>query len=188
MKSILLSPFALLIMLHVTTGADLQHVHEYVEEEIATPQPPPRPYAFGYAAGRYPGHIDRTHSEVSDGSGVVQGSYSYVDPKHKIRTVEYIADREGFHPVLNEHVPDLPSDTPAVAAAKQKHLQRYAAIAQSHKASQGRVIVPLDTRTVEYAKQKHLALYQQIAAEHAQQAAELEQLKRAQGNDVDEQY
>lgn len=40
-----------------------------------TPEPlgPPRPYAFGYAAGRFPGHIDRTHSEISDGSGVVKG-------------------------------------------------------------------------------------------------------------------
>lgn len=39
-----------------------------------TPEPPPRPYAFGYAAGRFPGHIDRTHSEISSGSGVVQGN------------------------------------------------------------------------------------------------------------------
>lgn len=41
--------------------------------EVSTEPPPPKPYAFGYAAGRFPGHIDRTHSEVSDGSGVVQG-------------------------------------------------------------------------------------------------------------------
>lgn len=41
-----------------------------------TPEPPPRPYAFGYAAGRFPGHIDRTHSEISSGSGVVQGLIS----------------------------------------------------------------------------------------------------------------
>lgn len=42
--------------------------------DVSTPPPPPLPYAFGYAAGRFPGHIDRTHSEVSDGSGIIQGS------------------------------------------------------------------------------------------------------------------
>lgn len=44
------------------------------EEEEEYPSTPGL-YAFGYAAGRFPGNIDRTHSEVSDGSGVVRGSY-----------------------------------------------------------------------------------------------------------------
>ncbi|XP_018572158.1 cuticle protein 16.8 [Anoplophora glabripennis] len=155
-----------------------------VEEEITTPPPPPRPYAFGYAAGRYPGHIDRTHSEVSDGSGVVQGSFSYVDPRHKIRTVQYIADRQGFHPVLNENVPDLPSDTPVVAAAKEKHLRKFAAIATAHQEGSNQAIVPVDTKAVEFAKNKHLSLYQQIAEEHARLAAETEALRKAEGINV----
>lgn len=50
-----------------------EEVYQQNFVDISTASPPPNPYAFGYAAGRYPGHIDRTHSEVSDGSGVVQG-------------------------------------------------------------------------------------------------------------------
>ncbi|KAJ8956061.1 hypothetical protein NQ318_016511 [Aromia moschata] len=61
------------LLLEVFCGeVQLLRVKEEIREEITTPPPPPKPYAFGYAAGRYPGHIDRTHSEVSDGSGVVQ--------------------------------------------------------------------------------------------------------------------
>lgn len=53
----------------------LPFVYCDVSHILPTPEPqvPPRPYAFGYAAGRFPGHIDRTHSEISDGSGVVKG-------------------------------------------------------------------------------------------------------------------
>lgn len=37
------------------------------------PPQPPLPYSFSYAAGRAPGHVDRVHSEISDGTGVVRG-------------------------------------------------------------------------------------------------------------------
>lgn len=61
----------LLTLLAVTvalTAADVSHL------ETTTTEPPPhRPYLFSYAAGRYPGHVDREHSEVSDGSGTVRG-------------------------------------------------------------------------------------------------------------------
>lgn len=55
---------------------DVSHIlktHEGEYYTTTTPQPPPRPYAFGYAAGRFPGHIDRTHTEISDGTGIVKG-------------------------------------------------------------------------------------------------------------------
>lgn len=135
--------------------------------------PPPKPYAFGYAAGRFPGHIDRTHSEVSDGAGTVQGSYSYVDPHQRIRTVDYTADRNGFHPIVSggdeeQHENVLPPrDTDVVAAAKQRHLAQYANIARTR---EGRV--PVDTVAVSQAKQRHLNLFQKIAEEHARIAAE----------------
>jgi hypothetical protein len=45
-------------------------------EEPDTPVGPPQPYSFSYTAGRYPGHVDRTHSETSDGTGTVRGKYS----------------------------------------------------------------------------------------------------------------
>jgi hypothetical protein len=48
-------------------------------EEPEAPVGPPQPYSFSYTAGRYPGHVDRTHSETSDGTGVIRGKYSYSD-------------------------------------------------------------------------------------------------------------
>ncbi|PNF24419.1 hypothetical protein B7P43_G09690 [Cryptotermes secundus] len=92
------------------------------------PVGPPQPYSFTYAAGRYPGHIDRTHSETSDGSGTIRGMFAYVDPRYQVRTVEYVADAQGFHPVLSNPV----ADTPTVAAAKAKHADLYARIAAEH--------------------------------------------------------
>lgn len=100
-----------------------------VQDEIVTHPPPPRPYAFGYAAGRHPGHVDRTHSEVSDGSGVVQGTFSYVDPRNEVRTVDYIADAHGFYPRLS-HVQKAPEQTEAVQRAANKHYALYAKIAE----------------------------------------------------------
>ncbi|XP_072382359.1 uncharacterized protein [Diabrotica undecimpunctata] len=177
MKSLIILPFLLSI--------GLCDVHLLVPEEH-TPPPPPKPYAFGYAAGRFPGHIDRTHSEVSDGSGLVQGSYSYVDPKFRIRKVDYVADKDGFHVTSNDDVPALPSDTPVVAAAKINHLRKYAAIADAQQASPVQVFVPADTVAVQYAKNKHLSLYEKIAADHARIAAELEAAKHegGHGNEV----
>lgn len=93
--------------------------------------------------------------------------------------MEYIADKEGFHPFSNQHVPDLPADTPVVAAAKEKHLLRYNAIKQANENAPNGVIVPADTAAVEYAKNKHFYLYQKIAEDHARMAAELEALKKA---------
>lgn len=110
---------------------------------------------------------------------IVAGSYSYVDPNHKIRTVDYIADKEGFHPFSNRHVPDVPSDTPVVAAAKEKHLLRYNSIKQAHETAPVVAVVPEDTAAVQYAKNKHFVLFQKIAEDHARMAAELEALEKA---------
>ena len=45
-----------------------------------------------------------------------------MDPRQEIRAVEYTADKEGFHPVLN-----IPAaiDTPAVMAARSRHLKLF---------------------------------------------------------------
>lgn len=56
-----------------------------------------------------------------------------------------------------------------VAAAKQAHLQQFAAIAD---ANAGHVVVPLDTEAVARAKNTHFSLYEKIAQEHARIAAE----------------
>ncbi|KAG8222185.1 hypothetical protein J437_LFUL001277 [Ladona fulva] len=61
----------------------------------------------------------------------LQRSFSYVDPRNQVRTVEYVADKEGFHPVLSKVAPSV-TDTPAVAAAKALHLARWERIAADH--------------------------------------------------------
>ena len=55
--------------------ADVSHLlhQEHLEYETTTAPSPPNPYFFEYAAGRAPGHIDRTQQESGDGVGHVQG-------------------------------------------------------------------------------------------------------------------
>ncbi|KAL0267280.1 UNVERIFIED_CONTAM: hypothetical protein PYX00_009596 [Menopon gallinae] len=94
--------------------------------------PVPIPYAFSYTAGRMPGHTDRVHAETSDGNGVIRGMFSYIDPRYKIRTVEYVADKDGFHPIVITNPVNHPRDTPTVEHAKVKHLNLYQRIAEDH--------------------------------------------------------
>jgi len=165
----------------VSTYADVSHIlHQYQ----TTPEPhvPANPYVFSYQAGRAPGHVDRQHTEVSDGSGVVRGAFSYVDPRNQLRTVQYIADDKGFHPQLSHEQ----EDTEAVKLAKRKHLQLYNRIAQEHAnpAAHGHTAAsngggPANSAAVAYATHKHLTEFERIAAEHAalgaQQAAQNQQ-------------
>lgn len=75
--------------------------------------------------------VDRTHSEVGDGSGTVKGAFSYVDPKQQVRTVEYVADEYGFYPKLS-HELHAPEDTEAVKLATNRHYELYNRIAENH--------------------------------------------------------
>jgi hypothetical protein len=57
---------------------DVSHIVQaprVINDEVTTTttEGPPNPYSFKYSAGRFPGHIDRVHSETSDGNGRVQG-------------------------------------------------------------------------------------------------------------------
>lgn len=165
--------------------------------EAETHPPPPSPYVFSYTAGRFPGHADRTHSEVSDGSGIVRGSFSYVDPRQQIRTVDYTADQNGFHPILS-HPPAAQEQSAAVKLATQRHLELYNRIAESHLNPQAvpqvyiilaqKVLrdlyfnvkhlflqaanLPRDTASVAYAKEKHHNLFEKIAQDHERIGAE----------------
>lgn len=123
------------------------------------------------------------------------GKFSYIDPRQKVHTVEYVADKDGFHPYII--TPPI-QDTQAVAQAKEKHAYLYNRIA----AEQQRVALergqtvnqndyddgsykeeyqpnpnivvehPRDTPVVQNAKLKHFNLFQRIAEEHARIAAE----------------
>ncbi|XP_043595152.1 cuticle protein 7 [Bombus pyrosoma] len=148
---------------------DVSHLlSEYSTTTTTTPPPPPRPYSFQYQAGRYPGNIDRVHQESGDGAGHVQGSYSFIDPKHKIRTVQYAADENGFHASLINYEDTIaqPIDSEAVRLAKEKHFRLYQKIAESN-AHGVPVNLPRDSASVGRAKDRHIQLYQKIAEEHA---------------------
>lgn len=142
--------------------------------------------------------IDRTHAEVSDGTGVIKGAFSYIDPRGELRSVEYVADEHGFYPTLS-HENNGPHESDAVKLATQRHFELYNRIAAQHQNPE--VIVseffgnlclfsikafgffhffyfkksgPRETVAVEKAKQKHFTLFEKIAAEHAQIAAQRE--------------
>lgn len=116
---------------------------------------------------------------MSDGSGTVRGSYAYVDPRNQVRTVEYTADENGFHPQLSHE----PRDTAAVAKAKERHYVLYNRIAERNSRPANVEIIeksaPRDSAAVAFAKQKHFTLYDKIAMEHAHIAAEREEERRA---------
>lgn len=119
------------------SSADVSHIvnepynsASYLDTTTTQP-PPPHPYVFSYTAGRYNGHVDRAHSEVSDGSGVVRGAFSYIDPRQQIRSVEYVADKDGFHPILS-HPNVVPQQSEAVKLATLRHFKLYNKIAEQN--------------------------------------------------------
>lgn len=149
-----------------------------------TPPPPPRPYVFSYSAGRFPGHADRSHTEVSDGSGVVKGTFSYVDPRNVVRTVDYTADRDGFHPVLSHPQALLPTDSEAVAKEKEKHLSLYARIAEQHATNPHPgagppALLPVQSEAVAKATNRHYDLFSRIAEQHHQIGVQREAERQA---------
>ncbi|KAF9410664.1 hypothetical protein HW555_010324 [Spodoptera exigua] len=107
------------------------------------------------------------------------GSFSYVDPGQKVRTVEYVADKQGFHPILSHVPPEHPADSESVAQAKNRHYQLYAKIAEEHANPHPELIsAPLETQAVAEARAKHAQLFRVIAEQHARIAAEREALLR----------
>lgn len=62
------------------------------------------------------------------------GTYSYVDPKHIVRTVEYKADKNGFHPALINFNDTFaqPADSETVRLAKERHMHLYQKIAEAN--------------------------------------------------------
>lgn len=123
-----------LIITTSLSSADVSHLSNaqyYDEPTTSTQPPPPRPYAFEYKAGRFAGHVDRVHQESSDVSGVVKGAFSYIDPRQQVRTVEYVADKDGFHPHVSPGDSE-PEQTEAVKQATFRHLKAFNRIAEKN--------------------------------------------------------
>lgn len=111
-------------------SCDVSHILDDDLEPTTLP-PPPKPYLFSYTAGRFPGHNDRAHTEVSDGKGTVRGAFSFIDPTQNIRSVEYVADKDGFRPILSHPLPE-PKQSEAVQRATNNHINLYNRIAEAH--------------------------------------------------------
>lgn len=96
-----------------------------------------------------------------------------MDPRFRLRTVEYVADKNGFYPILNYTPKPLPDDSPVVEAAKQKHYALYAKIANAHaQGIESLPSAPRQSESVIRATNKHYDLFNKIAAEHARIAEE----------------
>jgi hypothetical protein len=64
----------------------------------------PKPYSFSYVTDDEQG-TRTSREESSDESGAVRGSYSYTDPDGVFRTVEYIADQDGYRATVKTNEP-----------------------------------------------------------------------------------
>lgn len=64
----------------------------------------PKPYSFSYVTDDEQG-TRTSREETSDESGAVRGSYSYTDPDGVFRTVEYIADQDGYRATVKTNEP-----------------------------------------------------------------------------------
>lgn len=64
------------------------------------------PYSFAYDSGDEAGNL-LSRKETSDESGAVRGSYSYLDADGLFRTVEYVADKDGFRANIKTNEPGL---------------------------------------------------------------------------------
>lgn len=73
---------------------------------------PPRPYEFGYEFADGLGMFQHRR-ETSDGVGTVEGSYGYVDHNGVSRKVDYVADKDGFRPVIHSNEPGLSGQSSA---------------------------------------------------------------------------
>lgn len=71
----------------------------------------PTPYNFAYASDNSDG--GHSHQETGDGQGRVQGSYSITLADGRTRTVNYVADENGYRAEVNTNELGTESKNPA---------------------------------------------------------------------------
>ncbi|UXI15784.1 Guanylate kinase [Sarcoptes scabiei] len=80
----------------------------------ALPEEKPDPYSFAFEETDELG-TKISRQESGDERGVIQGQYSYIDATGLTRTVQYIADDDGFRANVISNEPGLASSAPAGA-------------------------------------------------------------------------
>jgi len=71
----------------------------------------PIPYQFAYTAQSDEG--SHSAQETSDGNGRVEGSYTFKLADGRIRTVNYVADENGYRAAISTNEPGTESQSPA---------------------------------------------------------------------------
>lgn len=116
-------PSAVLLEAPTTYSADSPLVTQYhSQDELGQ-------YAYGYNGGL----SSKTETRTLD--GITRGSYSYIDAKGLLQTVEYTADSvNGFRvaatnlpkaPIETRKAPEQIMDTPEVILARSEHLKAF---------------------------------------------------------------
>ncbi|GFQ91660.1 uncharacterized protein TNCT_650981 [Trichonephila clavata] len=77
-------------------------------------QYPPKPYSFNYQVTDDHGNV-HFRREQSDPSGTVSGSYGYMHINGLYRTVEYVANAEGFKAQVKSNEPGVGVGGPSPA-------------------------------------------------------------------------
>ncbi|KAG8200063.1 hypothetical protein JTE90_001920 [Oedothorax gibbosus] len=99
---------------------DIKAQGDYGDEYLS----PPKPYEYGYALKD--GHGNTQHrKESSDVNGKVHGSYGYTDEHGVYRTVQYVADKEGFRASVKTNEPGTDSQDPADVRVKSENINLY---------------------------------------------------------------
>ena len=71
----------------------------------------PSPYNFSFEEKDT--NFTITRQEAMDELGTIKGSYSYIDKDGTFRTVNYIADEDGFRATVDSNEPGLVASAPA---------------------------------------------------------------------------
>ncbi|XP_054710253.1 cuticle protein 10.9-like [Uloborus diversus] len=100
------STFIILVLTNFATnvlciGHPSSNLGEYGGQNI-----PPKPYAFNYHVADDHGNV-QFRREQADSSGIVSGSYGYMNINGLYRTVDYISDKTGFKAQVKTNEPGV---------------------------------------------------------------------------------
>lgn len=111
----------------------------------------PKAYSFGYETEHDDGSTS-TRQESSDANGAVRGSYSYRDADGLFRTVDYVADENGFRATVRSNEPGMARGDPdpadvnlEVEPVPDNVVQKYSS---QRLQSTARTVTPIVVRTV----------------------------------------
>lgn len=79
------------------------------------PEEAPSPYAFNFESADEQGNVLHSRQESGDEKGTITGSYTVIGEGGVQRTVNYVADDDGFRASIQSNEPGIISSAPAGA-------------------------------------------------------------------------